>query len=437
MKTINFIIFFSAFFAVYSLVNVYIFIKIGKIVPHNTASKAIYIISCVLVSFSFLAGRLLEKVTICTVSDIFIWIGSFWMAFMVYLLIFFLFSDIIFMSDRLIHWLPHGINYNRYRTNVISTLIIMIAAAVIVFAGYLNSINPIVRKLDVFVDKNAGTVKELNVAMVSDIHLGIIISNSRLRTLVQSINDLEPDVVLLAGDIVDEDIAPVIKQNLGETLRNIKARYGTFAVTGNHEFIGGGGSVVCFSLVTDPVYVVRPGIRNYNDSYAVPEVETWEHIPGESVEDLIYRIGGVTGNVDLARSTIQSNSTSVPVWNRGAGFSDALISSGDTLRLVVQGNDIYVAGAVHQRGIIAYIPGAPVSAYIERAGGSLYNGSTGGTTLTRDGVPIASGKEALEREVLPGDVIEVPYSWIARHSQEIGILATVVGITSTIIYLTR
>jgi len=198
-----------------------------------------------------------------------------------------------------------------------------------------------------------------------------------------------------------------------------------------------GGSVVCFSLVTDPVYVVRPGIRNYNDSYAVPEVETWEHIPGESVEDLIYRIGGVTGNVDLARSTIQSNSTSVPVWNRGAGFSDALISSGDTLRLVVQGNDIYVAGAVHQRGIIAYIPGAPVSAYIERAGGSLYNGSTGGTTLTRDGVPIASGKEALEREVLPGDVIEVPYSWIARHSQEIGILATVVGITSTIIYLTR
>lgn len=198
-----------------------------------------------------------------------------------------------------------------------------------------------------------------------------------------------------------------------------------------------GGAVVHFSLVNDPLYVVRPGVRNYNDAYPVPEVETWEFMPGETIEDLMYRIGGITGNVDLARSVLVSPSGSVPVWTRGEGFSTGQVASGDTLRLVVQGNDIYVAGAVHQRGIIAYIPGAPVSVYVERAGGVVYNGSLGGTTLTRDGERIASGEDALDSEVLPGDVIEVPYGWVARHSQEIGILATVVGITSTIIYLTR
>ncbi len=198
-----------------------------------------------------------------------------------------------------------------------------------------------------------------------------------------------------------------------------------------------GGAVVHFSLVSDPVYVLRPGIRNYNDSYRVPEMETWEFMAGETIEDLMYRIGGITGNIDLARSLLVSASGSVPVWSRGEGFSDQLVASGDTLRLVVQGNDIYVAGAVHQRGIIAYTPGTPVRAYVERAGGVVYNGSLGGTTLTRDGVQIASGENALDTEVLPGDVIEVPYGWVARHSQEIGILATVVGITSTIIYLTR
>lgn len=52
-------------------------------------------------------------------------------------------------------------------------------------------------------------------------------------------NHLNPDVVLLPGDIVDEDLGPVIKQNLGESLRNIKPRYGVYAVTGNHEYIGG------------------------------------------------------------------------------------------------------------------------------------------------------------------------------------------------------
>ncbi len=198
-----------------------------------------------------------------------------------------------------------------------------------------------------------------------------------------------------------------------------------------------GGAVVHFSLVNDPVYVLRPGVRNYNDAYPVPEVETWEFMPGETIEDLMYRIGGISGNIDLARSFLVSPTGSVPVWSRGEGFSDQMVTSGDTLRLVVQGNDIYVAGAVHQRGIIAYTPGTPVRVYVERAGGVVYNGSLGGTTLTRDGSRIATGDEALDTEVLPGDVIEVPYGWVARHSQEIGILATVVGITSTIIYLTR
>jgi len=50
---------------------------------------------------------------------------------------------------------------------------------------------------------------------------------------------LNADIVLLPGDVVDEDIAPVIKQNLGETLRKIRSKFGTFAVTGNHEYIGG------------------------------------------------------------------------------------------------------------------------------------------------------------------------------------------------------
>jgi protein involved in polysaccharide export with SLBB domain len=198
-----------------------------------------------------------------------------------------------------------------------------------------------------------------------------------------------------------------------------------------------GGAVVHFQLVLDPVYVIRPGIRNYTDSYAVPEVETWEWSPEEGISDLIYRIGGVTGNVDLSRSYLISGSERIAVWNRGEGFSSHPVSPGDSLRLVVQGNDVYVAGAVHQRGIIAYSPGAPVSMYVERAGGVLYNGDLKNTTLTRDGVRIAAGREALDIEVLPGDVIEVPYGWVARHAHEIGIVATIVGITSVIVNLTR
>lgn len=75
--------------------------------------------------------------------------------------------------------------------------------------------------------------------MASDIHLGTLIANGRVSSLVEKINSLDPDIVLLAGDIVDEDIGQVIKLNLGETLKTIKSKYGVYGITGNHEYIGG------------------------------------------------------------------------------------------------------------------------------------------------------------------------------------------------------
>jgi predicted MPP superfamily phosphohydrolase len=69
--------------------------------------------------------------------------------------------------------------------------------------------------------------------------LGTIINRNRLSRIVKEINTLNPDIVLFAGDIVDEDIKPVIRFNLGEMLLNIKAKYGVYAITGNHEYIGG------------------------------------------------------------------------------------------------------------------------------------------------------------------------------------------------------
>jgi len=198
-----------------------------------------------------------------------------------------------------------------------------------------------------------------------------------------------------------------------------------------------GGSSVSFQLITSPVYVIRPGVRSYSDSYAIPEVETWESKQNETIREFIYRIGGITGDVDLARSTLLGASESTPIWRENFGFSDSEINPGDTLRLVVHGNDVYVAGAVHQRGIVSYMPGADAGVYIERAGGTVYNGNTGGATITRDGALIASGDEALEMEILPGDIIEVPYGWVASNSYKIGLFATVVGITSVIINLAR
>jgi predicted MPP superfamily phosphohydrolase len=98
---------------------------------------------------------------------------------------------------------------------------------------------PKINKVELNIAKSAQNMKSLRIAMASDIHLGTIVSNSRLEKFVNAINDINPDIILLAGDIVDEDIAPVIENNLGELRIKLKSKYGTYAVTGNHEYIGG------------------------------------------------------------------------------------------------------------------------------------------------------------------------------------------------------
>jgi hypothetical protein len=89
------------------------------------------------------------------------------------------------------------------------------------------------------VNKYVDGLPRLKIVLVSDIHLGIIIGENHLNKIVKLVNDENPDIVLLAGDTIDEDVAPVIRNNIGETLRKFSSKYGTFAITGNHEYIGG------------------------------------------------------------------------------------------------------------------------------------------------------------------------------------------------------
>ncbi len=110
----------------------------------------------------------------------------------------------------------------------------------VVFAfGSWNAWNPIVRRYELTVAKAAGPLKGLRVAVASDIHLGTIVGNKHLKLLVERINGLTPDIILLPGDIIDDDIEPFIRKKMAQVMKHLHSRFGTYAVLGNHEYIGG------------------------------------------------------------------------------------------------------------------------------------------------------------------------------------------------------
>ena len=98
---------------------------------------------------------------------------------------------------------------------------------------------PVVRKYELMINKPGGKLDKLHVVVFSDVHLGTTIEKRHTRIIVDKVNGLEPDIILIPGDIIDEDIAPVLKTNVGEVLKQLQSKYGVYAVTGNHEYIGG------------------------------------------------------------------------------------------------------------------------------------------------------------------------------------------------------
>ena len=72
------------------------------------------------------------------------------------------------------------------------------------------------------------------IALVSDIHLGPLSGRARTERIVRMINETEPDLVAIVGDLVDGSVADL--GAAAEPLRDLHSREGTFFVTGNHEY---------------------------------------------------------------------------------------------------------------------------------------------------------------------------------------------------------
>ena len=257
MKSYQFLIFFSIVILIYSLVNYYIFIRGMQAIPQGTTFRTWYPWIFLFVSASYIISRLMERVWISPVSNFFTFVGSFWLAVMVYLLMAVLVIDIL----RLVfYFLPQPAilvnNYVEFKKYLFIALVSITGS--VVLAGHINALNPRVKRIDIHINKKAGAMKTLHIAAASDIHMGTLVGPRRTAQLVRMLNGCHADIILLAGDIVDEDLAPVIHNDLGRSLVKLKAPLGVFAITGNHEYIGGAEAAV--------KYLNEHGIRMLRDT---------------------------------------------------------------------------------------------------------------------------------------------------------------------------
>ena len=111
--------------------------------------------------------------------------------------------------------------------------------------GVWSAIRPVeVKRVAVRLKKLPGSLSGLRLVQLSDMHVGLTIGRDFVEDVVRKVNALEPDIVAITGDLIDgsvADLGPAVAP-LGE----IRAKLGTYFVTGNHEYYSGADSWLAF-----------------------------------------------------------------------------------------------------------------------------------------------------------------------------------------------
>ncbi len=237
MKGKQFMIFLIVVVTVTLLVNFYVFSRTRAVFPESNTGFWLATVLFWLVAFLYIIGRMLERSGAMTLAEPVIKIGSYWLGAMVYLTLLFLLMDIL----RGLNGLFNFTDILKFRWSQGSgkgaVAVVYALTALILVAGYFSALHPVARFQALKIEKTVPSDIQ-KIVLVSDIHLGMMISNGRLERLVKIVNEQNADLVLLAGDVFDEDLGSVIKNNMGDQLKKLKARHGVYAILGNHEFYG-------------------------------------------------------------------------------------------------------------------------------------------------------------------------------------------------------
>jgi predicted MPP superfamily phosphohydrolase len=237
MKGKQFMVFFGIVLLINLLVNYYIFSRTRAVFP---AEKSLWWTATVffwLLAFAYLIGRSLERSGAMWLAEPVIKIGAWWLGAMVYLTLLFLLTDLLRGLNGLFNFSELlKISWSKGEGKAAVALVYSLTAVILV-AGYFSARIPVARLQAIEIEKPLPADLQ-KVVLVSDIHLGTMISNGRLQRMVELINKQNADLVLLAGDVFDEDLGAVIKNNMGDLLKRIEARHGVYAILGNHEFYG-------------------------------------------------------------------------------------------------------------------------------------------------------------------------------------------------------
>lgn len=183
--------------------NFYVFYRIWQAMPPSLIGRIILIsvgtISILSLFLTFAIGDSLPM----GLSSFLYKIGTSWIFILLYFVIVLLVKDLIGLANRFLHFMPSDA-LSRYTTDNWVGLGFMVGfIALFMICGYLKYTWKVRVEQPIAIEKSVGANDSLTIVAISDLHLGYGIGRGELNEWIKLINKEKPDIVLIAGDIID------------------------------------------------------------------------------------------------------------------------------------------------------------------------------------------------------------------------------------------
>jgi predicted MPP superfamily phosphohydrolase len=225
------------FLAVYFVPAIYVFFRLRNYFRDKIRRQFFSFLYIVAV-FTFPCIELLSHSSGTPWITNFTKIGYYSLPYFLYLFLTVLFVDILLVINHLVKIIPVSTSKNKTFKKTIFVVILM-APFLIVTTGALRHGNIQVNSYQIAIPKKSSALNHLKIAFAADLHLKGIADKVIVDKFVTKINSLNPDLVLLVGDIIEGDRQDDEMTVLEQTLRKINSKYGVYAAYGNHELHGG------------------------------------------------------------------------------------------------------------------------------------------------------------------------------------------------------
>jgi len=238
MRNVGFIIFLFMAVGIYGFSNFYLLKRLARALPPSGLWRVFVLVLVIAWALSFIAGRIIFGRYAGPAGEIAIILGYVYLALWNVTLWLTLAYDLLRRIDKGLPFFPFAIRTDAAAGGGVAFRFILGAAVVICFLGAWNAARPRLRMETIDIVKAAGDLRELKIAIASDLHLSPVLRGPFLDRVLAKIKVFNPDLVLLPGDIVGEDTPLPDRERISAAFRNLRPQYGVYACTGNHEYYG-------------------------------------------------------------------------------------------------------------------------------------------------------------------------------------------------------